>query len=87
MCTVPDRTANTTAFDGPVVNHWLVPKIAQTANASGICHAGSIDHAGGSKLLQLNAVTPELHPAPPYIQFMIQQIMFVQGLLWGCINK
>ena len=29
-----DRTAHTTAFDGPVVDHWLEWKIAQTANAS-----------------------------------------------------
>ena len=29
-----DRTAYTTAFDGPVMDHWLEQKIAQTANAS-----------------------------------------------------
>ena len=29
-----DSTAHTTAFDGPVVDHWLEQKIAQTANAS-----------------------------------------------------
>ena len=28
-----DRTANTTAFDAPVVDHWFERKIAQTANA------------------------------------------------------
>ena len=28
------RTAHTTAFDGPVVIHWLERKIAQTENAS-----------------------------------------------------
>ena len=29
-----DRTEHTTAFDGPVVDHLLKPKIAQTANTS-----------------------------------------------------
>ena len=29
-----DRTAHTTAIDGPVVDHWLEQKMAQTANAS-----------------------------------------------------
>ena len=29
-----DRTTHTTAFDGPVVDHWLEQKIAQTPNAS-----------------------------------------------------
>ena len=29
-----DRTAHTTAFDRPIVNHWSEWKIAQTANAS-----------------------------------------------------
>ena len=29
-----DRTAHTTALNGPVVDHWLEWKIAQTANAS-----------------------------------------------------
>ena len=28
-----DRIADTTAFDGPVVDHWFEWKIAQTANA------------------------------------------------------
>ena len=28
-----DKTAHTTAFDVPVVDHWLERKIAQTANA------------------------------------------------------
>ena len=41
-----DRIAHTTAFDGPVMDHWLEQKIAQNANA------GSIHHAGGSKPLQ-----------------------------------
>ena len=31
-----DMTAHTTAFDGPVVDHWLEWKIAQTANASAL---------------------------------------------------
>ena len=26
-----DRTAHTTAFGGPVLDHWLEPEIAQTA--------------------------------------------------------
>ena len=29
-----ERTAHTIAFDGPVVDHWLEWKIAQTTNAS-----------------------------------------------------
>ena len=29
-----DRTAHTTAFDGPGVDHWLKWKIVQAANAS-----------------------------------------------------
>ena len=29
-----DKTAHNTAFDGPVVDHWLERKMAQTANAS-----------------------------------------------------
>ena len=29
-----DRTAHTTAFDGPVGDNWLEQNIAQTANAS-----------------------------------------------------
>ena len=29
-----DRTAHTTPFDGPVVDHWLEQKISQTSNAS-----------------------------------------------------
>ena len=28
-----DRTVHTTAFDKPVVDHWLERKIAQTASA------------------------------------------------------
>ena len=28
------RTAHSTAFDGPVVDHWLEWKIAQTANVT-----------------------------------------------------
>ena len=29
-----DRTAHTTTFDGPVMDHWLEWKIAQIANTS-----------------------------------------------------
>ena len=35
MCPT-DRTAHTTAFDGPAVDHWLDRKIAQTVNASAV---------------------------------------------------
>ena len=28
-----DSTVHTTAFDGPVMDHWLEQNIAQTANA------------------------------------------------------
>ena len=31
-----DRTAHTTAFYGPVVDHWLEQKIAQTANVCAV---------------------------------------------------
>ena len=35
ICTFPtDRTVHTTAFDKPVVDHWLEQKIAQTAAGS-----------------------------------------------------
>ena len=52
-----DRTAHTTAFDGPVVDHWLEQKIAQAAE--------SIRHAVGSKPLQQSALPPELRSATP----------------------
>ena len=29
ICTIPDRIAHTTAFDTPVVEHWLEREIAQ----------------------------------------------------------
>ena len=29
ICTIPDRTAHTTAFVTPVVEHWLEREIAQ----------------------------------------------------------
>ena len=48
-----DRTAHITAFDGPVVDHWLEWKLAQTANASGM-QARSDDPS---------ALLPELCPA------------------------
>ena len=31
-----DRTTHSTVFDGPVVDHWVEWKIAQTANASAV---------------------------------------------------
>ena len=31
-----DGRAHTTAFDGPIVDHWLEQKIAQTANESAV---------------------------------------------------
>ena len=34
ICTFPDRTVHTTAFDKRVVDHWLERKIAQTAAGS-----------------------------------------------------
>ena len=37
-----DRTSHTTTFDGPVADHWLEWKIAQTANAPAM-HARSDD--------------------------------------------
>ena len=55
-----DRTAHTTAYDGPVVNHWLERKIARKY----FHHAGSIHHAGGSKPKQLSALSLELRLAP-----------------------
>ena len=43
-----DRTVHTTAFDKPVVDHWLERKIAQTA-------AGTASKA--------DTLSTELHPA------------------------
>ena len=63
-----------TAFDGPVVDHWLERKTAQTANESSMQdrsamqEEGSIRHAGGSKLLQQSALPPELCTTPALIQ-------------------
>ena len=54
-----DRTAHTTPFDGPVVDHCLERKIAQTAKCTH--HAGSIRW---SQPLQLSALPAELRPAP-----------------------
>ena len=50
-----------TTFDGPVVDHWLEWKRAQTANASTVQDQSAI---GGSKPLQLSALSTELLPAP-----------------------
>ena len=41
-----DRAAHTTAFDGPVVDHWLKPKIAQTHKAPATLAATCPAHAG-----------------------------------------
>ena len=43
-----DRTAHITAFDGPIVDHWLERKIAQPANAV----------IGQSKPTQVGALPP-----------------------------
>ena len=43
-----DRTVHTTAFDKPVVDHWLERKIAQTA-------AGSTEDRSDDRLLQRRA--------------------------------
>ena len=37
-----DRTVHTTAFDGPVVDHWWERKIAQAANASAMQHRSTM---------------------------------------------
>ena len=58
----------TTAFDGPVVDHWLEWKIASWKC---IRHAGSIHNARGSKPLQLSALLPELRPTPCNRQCLI----------------
>ena len=50
-----DRTALTTAFDGPVVDLWLERKIVQTENASAIQYRSAIQHRSGMSLdVQLN---------------------------------
>ena len=56
----PDRTAHTTAFDGPC------GPLVGTENSSNCKYsdAGSIRHVGGSKPLQKSALPPELRPAP-----------------------
>ena len=62
-----DRTVHTTAFDKPVVDHWLERKIAQTA-------AGSTEKdRSDDRPLQRRAskavtLSTELHPAPPQTQ-------------------
>ena len=58
-----DRTAHTTASDGPVVDYWLEWKIPEIANFGirriyppkipEIRHAGSIRHAGRESSLIL----------------------------------
>ena len=53
-----DRTVHTTAFDKPVVDHWLERKIAQTAAGS---TEGSIRRPTASKA---GTLSTELHPAP-----------------------
>ena len=57
------RTAHTTAFEGPVVDHWMEWKIAQTANASTMQDRSTTQedlyHTGG----QLSAQPPELRSA------------------------
>ena len=51
------RTVHTTAFDKPVVDHWLERKIAQTA-------AGSTEDRSDDRPLQRRARYRQLHPAP-----------------------
>ena len=58
----PDRSAHTTAFDEPVVDHWLEQK--NSPNCKCFCHARSIRHAWESKPLHPSALLPELRPAP-----------------------
>ena len=60
ICTFPtDRIANTTAFDRPVVDHWLELKIAQTANAYTMPDLSAMPEDSN-----LYSRVPELHPAP-----------------------
>ena len=59
-----DRTVHTTAFDKPVVDHWLEQKIAQTA-------AGSTEK-DRSDDRPLQRLSTELHPAPFYIKGLDQ---------------
>ena len=53
-----DRTVHTTAFDKPVVDHWLERKIAQTAAGH---TEGSIRRLTASKA---GTLSTELHLAP-----------------------
>ena len=54
-----DRTVHTTAFDKPVVDHWLERKIAQTA--AGSTEKDRSDNPTASKA---GTLSTELHPAP-----------------------
>ena len=54
-----DRTVHTTAFDKPVVDHWLERKIAQTA-AGSTEKDRSDDRPTDSKA---GTLSTELHPA------------------------
>ena len=54
-----DRTVHTTAFDKPVVDHWLERKIAQTA-AGSTEKDRSDDRPTASKA---GTLSTELHPA------------------------
>ena len=71
-----DRTVHTTAFDKPVVDHWLERKIAQTA-------AGSTekDRSDDRPLQRHIGVrfreTPTLQKTPPKNPKLTEQ-------LWGC---
>ena len=57
-----DKTSNTTAFDGPVVDGSLV-RIENSTSYKCIHHAGSIQHAGGTQAVQLSALPLEPRPA------------------------
>ena len=52
------RTAHTTAFDGPVVDHWLEGKIAQTANAPAMQAQSDDPNLSRRVLYRLSYVPP-----------------------------
>ena len=65
-----DRTVHTTAFDKPVVDHWLERKIAQTA-------AGSTEKdRSDDRPLQRRARTPLVGKVSLFFIIIITSIIF-----------
>ena len=76
-----DRTAHTIALDGPVVDHWLEQKIAQTANASAMQGRSTMQedpNLYSRVLYRLSYVTPL-----PTDTFM--RVMHIYIYIYTCI--